>query len=69
MARAKRDLIMREGDIEKQDILKEPMTMALVIKGNAGDISSLKQYLARSNLTIIYKTISYGHLYITSEKP
>ena len=57
------------NDIEKNDVLKEPMTMAIVLKGSAGDISALKHYLTKSNLTVIYKTISYGHLYITSEKP
>lgn len=49
-------------------ILDEPLTIALVLRGTAEDIQELKTYLEQSDLQLIYKTVSYGKLYIIDKK-
>ena len=51
------------------NLLDEPLTIALVLRGNAETIQELKSFISQSDLELIYKTLGYGHLYITSKNP
>lgn len=63
-----------KNNIEKSDasdelgFLDEPLTIALVLKGSAEAIQELKSFLTQSELKLIYKTVSFGHLYITTKE-
>ncbi len=62
--------IFEADDQQKENIglLDEPLTIALVLRGSAEDIQELKSFLSQSDLKLIYKTVSYGKLYITSKE-
>lgn len=55
------------GDFPINIISNEPLILGIVLRGIPQDIQKLKIFLETSSLTIVYKTLSYGHLYITSE--
>ena len=60
-------------DVEKKMMLEaseigEPLIIGLVASGHPSSIGKLKRYLNKSELSVIYKRISYGHLFIVDEK-
>jgi len=55
------------GDFSTNIISDEALVLGLVLRGIPPDIQKLKSYLEKSSLTLIYKTLSYGHLYITTK--
>jgi len=46
----------------------DPLTMGIVLRGLPNDIQLLLEYIEKSNLTIVYKNISYGKLYISDKE-
>jgi len=52
----------------KSPLFDEPLTFGIVLRGLPQEIQELKDFLEQSSLTIIYKHISYGKLFITTNK-
>lgn len=49
-------------------VLDEPLTFGLILRGLPQEIQELKNFLGQSPLTIIYKQVSYGKLFITTKE-
>ena len=49
-------------------LLNEPLTFGVILRGLPREIQELKDFLEQSSLILIYKTTSYGHLYIVQHK-
>jgi hypothetical protein len=56
-------------DDDTNAFLNEPLTFAIVLRGSPKDVQYLKELLETTGLQIIYKTISYGELFIVKERP
>lgn len=53
----------------EKNLLGEPVVFGLVVKGNMNDIQHVKQLLNDAGVEIVYKTLSYAPLYITTIQP
>lgn len=49
-------------------LLNEPLIFGSIVRGLPKEIQELKDFLEQSSLVLIYKTTSYGHLYIVQHK-
>ena len=49
-------------------LLDEPLTFGLILRGLPEEIQELKDFLEESSLTVVYKHLSYGKLFITQEE-
>ena len=48
--------------------LNEPLTFGLILRGLPKEIQTLNDFLDQSPLTIVYKHVTYGKLYISDHK-
>jgi len=60
-------MAVNSAEAVENPLLNEPLTFGVILRGLPGEIQELKDFLEQSPLTIIYKHISYGKLYITQE--
>jgi len=54
---------------EDDDFMDDLLVFAFVVRSSPQDIQSLKAFLDSSSLNVVYRTTSYGPLYITREAP
>ena len=64
----KKNMAVNTANATEIPLLNEPLTFALVLRGLPKEIQALKVFLEQSPLTVVYKHISYGKLYISDHK-
>jgi hypothetical protein len=65
------DVMLMDSDDDEDyidQLLDEEITFALVLKLTGSQVKNLNQYLGNNNMNIIYKTFSYGPLFISKQK-
>ncbi len=60
-------MAVNSAEAVENPLLNEPLTFGIVLRGLPEEIQELKDFLEQSSLTVIYKHISYGKLFITQE--
>lgn len=61
----KNNMAVNSAEDVDNPLLNEPLTFGIILRGLPSEIQELKDFLAQSPLTIIYKHITYGKLYIS----
>ncbi|EMR73728.1 hypothetical protein MBGDN05_00822 [Thermoplasmatales archaeon SCGC AB-539-N05] len=56
------------AEATENPLLDEPLTFGLILRGLPQEIQELKDFLGQSPLSIIYKQVSYGKLFITTRE-
>jgi len=57
-----------KADTIQTPLEKEPLTLAVVLRGLPAELQELINFLEHSNLRTIYRKASYNNLYISDHK-
>jgi len=61
------NMAVNTAKADENPLLNEPLTFGIVLRGLPKEIQELKDFLEQSSLTVVYKHLTYGKLYITQE--
>jgi len=64
----KNNMAVNTADATKTPLLDEPLTFGLILRGMPEEIQEMKNFLEQSQLTVVYKHISYAKLYISDHR-